>query len=90
MQLAYSKTHWWLLYILSKILAETSIEVLAILRHFKPGFKANETAYRIQEMEGNQTSDSTAQNWYIYFVDSDLFFQINEELGNHQLLIMMI
>ena len=48
------------------VMVDTSIEILAIFRHyFMLGLKTNKAAHRIQEVEGNETiSDLTAQNWF--------------------------
>ena len=68
-------------------MADTSIEILAILKHyFKLGLKANEAAHRIREVEGNETiSDCTAQNWFKCFQDGDLSAEIQHRRGRSSL-----
>ena len=64
-------------------MADTSIEILAILRHyFKLGLKATEAARRIREVEGNKAiSDRTAQNWFKRFKGGDLSLEVKPRSG---------
>ena len=64
-------------------MADTSIEILAILRHyFERGLKATEAARLIRDVEGNDSiSNRTAQNWFNRFKDGDLSLVIKPRSG---------